>query len=431
MRQFGIPIAIALAAGQPGWCADILHLDPEAQAELTRPARADLGLTGVNIHRFRANAPLDLAREAGFQFARADLMWERVERGGAYRFTAYDALMNALEARGMGALLILDYGHPDHGGKVPRTAEDIAAFGRYAEAAARHFKGRDVRYEIWNEPNIVTFWPPKPDARQYAALLREAAPAIHRADPAAKVVSGGVSKVDLKFLRKAIDPGLAAELSAIAVHPYTEGGPEKIGPEIGKLREWARRSFGERLEIWDTEWGYSSTNSSEGAPVNGHSDEERLRQARLAVREMLTVWNLGFPLGVWYDLQDDGADAGNPEQNYGLLDGNGAPKPAMGAVRTAMAAVRGRSYAGMIQRAPSGMYAMRFDGPADVLFIVWSDRAGKRQTIRYTKDSLVSVSGWMGDRMEPGSDGSREAQIELDEASGPVYLLWKRQPAPA
>jgi hypothetical protein len=57
------------------------------------------------------------------------VVW-RVERSGMYRFSAYDALMNALEARGMGALFILDYGHPDHGGSVPRTAEDLAAFGR-------------------------------------------------------------------------------------------------------------------------------------------------------------------------------------------------------------------------------------------------------------------------------------------------------------
>ncbi len=150
----------------------------------------------MNVHRFRGNAAFDSARDAGFRFARADLLWERVERGGTYRFQAYDGLMNALEARGMGALLILDYGHPDHGGKVPRTAEDIAAFGRFAEAAAKHFKGRDVRYEIWNEPDIAQFWSPKPNAQEYATLLREAVSAIRRADPAAKIVSGGVSRLD-------------------------------------------------------------------------------------------------------------------------------------------------------------------------------------------------------------------------------------------
>jgi hypothetical protein len=429
VRQFGILVVVALAAGQPSGCAEILHIDPEAPTALLRPAHAELGSIGVNIHRFRGNAALDLAQEAGFRFARADLLWERVERGGAYRFFTYDTLMNALEARGMGALLILDYGHPDHGGRVPRTAEDIAAFGRFVEAAAGRFKGRDVRYEIWNEPDLVQFWPPKPNAREYAALLREAVSAIHTADPGAKVASGGVSRFDLKFLRKAIDPGLAEGLSAIGVHPYPKGSPEKIEPEIEKLREWARRSFGERLEIWDTEWGYSSTNSTGATLGNGHSDEGRLRQARLAVREMLTTWSVGFPLGVWYDLQDDGADAENPEHNYGLIDTNGAAKPAMRAVRTVMTAVRGRRYAGMIQRAPSGMHAMRFDGEADVLFIVWNDRAGKRQTIRYTKDNLVSVTSWMGNTVELEADNSREAQIEIDEDSGPLYLLWNpRQP---
>ncbi len=73
---------------------------------------------------------------------------------------------------------------------------------------------------------------------------------------------------------------------------------------------------------------------------------------------------------------------------------------------------------------------MRFNGPEDVLFIVWSDRAGKRQTIRYTRDNLVSLTGLMGNRVEL-ADSSREAQIEIDEASGPIYLLWKHpQPRP-
>ena len=29
-------------------------------------------------------------------------------------------------------------------------------------------------------------------------------------------------------------------------------------------------------------------------------------------------------------------------------------------------------------------------------------------------------------KVELKPDGSREAQIEIDEASGPIYLLWKR-----
>jgi polysaccharide biosynthesis protein PslG len=217
--------------------------------------------------------------------------WNR----GGYHFSAYDALMSALDARGMGALWILDYGHPDHGGSVPRTTEDIAAFGRFVGLTAAHC---NVRYEIWNEPDTQQFWPPNPNAEEFAALLREAVRAVRRADPAAKVVSGGVSRFDLEFLRKTIDPDLAADLSAIGVHPYPKGRPERIGPELSDLGEWARRSFGERLEIWDTEWGYSSTNATETASGDGHSRAGRLRQALLAVREILTVWSAGCPLGV-------------------------------------------------------------------------------------------------------------------------------------
>jgi hypothetical protein len=75
----------------------------------------------------------------------------------------------------MGALWILDYGHPDHGGSVPRTTDDIVAFGRFAEAAAEHFEGRNVRDEIWNEPDVEHFWPPVANVEEYPALLRQAA----------------------------------------------------------------------------------------------------------------------------------------------------------------------------------------------------------------------------------------------------------------
>jgi hypothetical protein len=35
----------------------------------------------------------------------------------------------------------------------------------------------------------------------------------------------------------------------------------------------------------------------------------------------------------------------------------------------------------------------------------------------------------MGNTVEPKADSGREAQMEVDEASGPIYLLW-RHPQP-
>ena len=52
-------------------------------------------------------------------------------------------------------MFILDYGNRlyDHG-QAPRSDSARAAFARFAAAAARHFRGQGVIWEIWNEPNI-------------------------------------------------------------------------------------------------------------------------------------------------------------------------------------------------------------------------------------------------------------------------------------
>ncbi len=286
-----------------------------------------------------------------------------------------------------------------------------------------------MRYEIWNEPNNTQFWAPSPNPSEYAALLGEAIAAIRRADPSAKVSSGGVSRIDETFLSQAVDPGLAAGLTAIGIHPYRKSGPETVAPELERLREWAAGSFGRRIEIWDTEWGYSSADPIDDAPSNGHTEAARRRQAGLAVRELLTVWAVGFPVAVWYDLRDDGPGLENPEHSYGLLDSNGNEKPAMIAVRTLMSAAGGRKYAGMLRETPAGMHAMRLDGAADTLLIVWTDQPGGRRTVEYPKHDLVSATGLMGQAIKSKDRSSGQARVEIDQASGPIYLLWRLPPS--
>ena len=405
--------------------SESFQLDPSAEVTPSSPEPFELAHIGVNIHLLRDNHSLDLARAAGFRFVRMDMLWVNVERHGRYRFFAYDALLRSLDSRGMGVLWILDYGHPDHGGAAPRTSEDVAAFGRFAGAVAAHFKGRNVRYEIWNEPDTAEFWAPSPNADEYAALLREAVTAIRAADPAARVTSGGVSKIDVPFVTHVLDPSLAADLSAISIHPYPTAGPETIVPELAILREWLSHTFGGHLEVWDTEWGYSSASAVKDASSNGHSESGRKRQAALAVRELLTVWILGFPLGVWYDLRDDGPDPTNPGQNYGLLDSSGNEKPAMKAVRTSMGAISGRKYVGMIQETPAGIHAMRFDRSTDIMFVVWTEVPSDRRKVEYQELGLLSITNLMSEAVQSKPKPSGHGQVDLYETAGPVYFLWR------
>jgi hypothetical protein len=384
---------------------------------------------GVNIHLLRDNGSLDQARDAGFRFVRMDLTWAQAERAGRFRFFQYDALLRALDSRGMGVLWILDYGHPDHGGDAPRTAQDVAAFARFAQAVAGHFKGRNVRYEIWNEPDNQNFWKPSPDPRQYATLLREAAAGIRQADPAAVISSGGTIGFNLPFISSVAVTGSAGDLNAIAVHPYRKTGPETIVPELVILRDWTARALGPNVALWNTEWGYSSAESlPDNGRVDGHGTAWRTRQAVLAVRQALTTWTLEIPVAVWYDLRDDGIDQANPEHNFGLLDSDGKEKPAMKAIRVLYQAAGNRKFAGLVRDKPTGTHAMRLDGLAgtsDSIFVVWSTEVDARIAIRVPKGSLLSATNMLGDPVNARNKGS-DSEVTVGEASGPLYLRLQR-----
>jgi hypothetical protein len=86
-------------------------------------------------------------------------------------------------------------------------------FGEFAAEAARHFRGRIDRYEIWNEPNWYTWLKPARTApQQYRALYINAYNAIKGQNRSAKVWFGetspyavkGSSVPPLKFIRQVL-----------------------------------------------------------------------------------------------------------------------------------------------------------------------------------------------------------------------------------
>ncbi len=99
----------------------------------------------------------------------------------------------------------------------------------------------------------------------------------------------------------------------------------------------------------------------------------------------------------------------------------------MVALRTLMGAVSGRNYAGMLRETPAGMHAMRWDGPADKLLVVWTEQAGGRRLVEFAKCDLVSATGLMGKDVKSKDRPSGQARVEIDEASSPIYLRLKRR----
>jgi polysaccharide biosynthesis protein PslG len=301
---------------------------------------------GVNIHFVTGHTnDLDMIAAAGFKFVRMDFSWGATERTkGEYIWGDYEELTANLEKHGLRAIYILDYSNDLYEEKVPSVhpitheeqrataspqhPESVAAFARWAAAAAQHFRGRGVVWELWNEPNI-SFWKPKPDVKQYSALALAAAKAIRHQAPRAKIIGPATSGFDWPFMEEFLKSGVLEYLDGVSVHPYRDPhqAPETVANDYKKLRELIGRcspNGGRNIPIISGEWGYSSSTSGVLQEV----------QAQYLVRQQMVNLLNEVPLSIWYDWKNDGTDRGENEHNFGTVSNDLKPKSAYEAVRT-------------------------------------------------------------------------------------------------
>jgi polysaccharide biosynthesis protein PslG len=300
---------------------------------------------GVNIHFVTGHEQdLDLIAAAGFKFIRMDFAWEAIEKQkGKYDWSEYDQLVANLDERGIRALFILDYSHHLHEEAVtsphpitgathrttasPQHPESIAAFARWSAGSAKHFHGRHIIWEIWNEPN-GHFWAPKPDAQQYSALAIAAAKAIRDTEPQATIVGPASSGFPWEYLETFLKSGVLEYLDGVSVHPYRnpKQSPETASADYKKLRDLIARyapAGKTNMPILSGEWGYSTH-------AKGVSLET---QADFAARQQLSNLLNGVPLSIWYDWKNDGEDPAENEHNFGTVMPDLKRKPAYLAIQ--------------------------------------------------------------------------------------------------
>lgn len=340
---------------------------------------------GVNIHFSTGHEKdLDLIAAAGFRFVRMDLTWAAIERKpGEYDWSAYDELMANLDKRGLRALFILCYSNPLYEETVtmknkktgkefrattsPQHPESVAAFARWAAAAAKHFRGRHIIWEVWNEPNIG-FWKPKPDVRQYADLLLATGKAIREADPEATLVAPASSGFPWPFFEELFKTGALKYLDAVSVHPYRDfhKSPETAAEDYEKLRALIARFAPpekKNLPIISGEWGYST--HTKGASLE--------TQAAFIVRQQLANLLQGVRLSIWYDWKNDGDDPNENEHNFGTVYPDLRPKPSYLAIQTMTRELDGFR---IVRRVPMP--------DANDYVLLCENTAGKRKCVAWT-----------------------------------------------
>jgi hypothetical protein len=395
-------------------------LVPARAAELPDPV-VPAGL-GVNIH-FTDPRPgeMDMLAAGGFTIVRMDFSWGATEREkGTYDFSAYDRLLAALAPHKIRALWILDYSnrHYDND-QSPASPEARRAFARWAAAAAVHFRGRGILWEMYNEPNIG-FWRPKPDVNQYVPLALEVGRAIRAAAPGERYIGPATSGVDMPFLEACFKAGLLEYWDAVSVHPYRQTAPETAAADYAKLRRLIARHApkGKNVPIHSGEWGYSSA----------WKGMDPVRQGKLLPRQWLVNLSNDVPISIWYDWHDDGPDPKEPEHHFGtVLEPFHAgrkpvydPKPAYQAAQTLTAQLRGFRFNKRLCVGSAEDYVLLFARGSEVRLAAWTTSDAPREATIPASPGRFGVVGHTGAKLPPLAAGPQGLKIRLTDA--PQYL---------
>jgi polysaccharide biosynthesis protein PslG len=250
-----------------------------APARAAAPPRAPLPIGVASRCTFpKTNgqrvAILDRLQAAGVRWARLDVDWvwlEKDRKGDRQRWylRMLDFCVRQAQAHHTKVLATL-LGTPRwaNGGRdmsVPPI--DARDYGQIASWLAHRYRGRIAAWQIWNEPNPSQHFFTG-TVEQYVALLRSAYPAIKRSDHHARVVLGGTSGNDDRWLEQVYDAGGGRFFDVVATHPYQGVGdspPETADDgnvwwlsHTPAVRAVMLAHGDARKPIWFTELGWSA-----------------------------------------------------------------------------------------------------------------------------------------------------------------------------
>jgi hypothetical protein len=224
---------------------------------------------GPDVPRAVSDATLDeqtaLMARSGVESLRVTFPWPTLEPAqGFYDFRFTDRLVRAAASHRI-SLLANVLGTPRWASDQPNAERpsahqprDPAVFAAFMRALVERYGSRGtfwtenpgiprtpvLQWQIWNEQAARVFWATRPWATSYARLLRAAHPAIHRADPRAKVVAGSFvaigSDTPWGQARRLYRAGARRYFDVVAAHGFTDASVG-VKEAVRRVVEIARR----------------------------------------------------------------------------------------------------------------------------------------------------------------------------------------------
>jgi len=268
--------------------------------------------------------------------------WVGIEPSrGTYFFTNLDRAVAAAQDNDLIPLICASTPKPkwsgytatDYGNMVAAIAQRYAVNG-FTYNSVTYSPITDLAIEIWNEPNLSSFWPAAKVATwtsTYTEYLLAGYAAIKTVAPTVTVVSAGlfgaattgggiggstVSPVD--FCQGMINAGAVGSLDAFGFHAYSRPGFQTVEPTEsvitfvyeGKIRALLNANGASGVDIWWTEWGFPTSSISFAVQKQYAQEQWAMYLTRLAAGG----WGPSF----WYDMVDTHNNPTSKESTWGL-----------------------------------------------------------------------------------------------------------------
>lgn len=314
-------------------------------------SKLGVGFECLDREMWDADQAWPVLNELGVKWARIQTGWARCERqAGRYDFGWLDEIVGKLLQRGVMPWLSFSYGNPVHvPGSSPagvgfppvRTEESRVAWQNYVRALVAHFRDRISYYEVWNEPDLLSFWQPLPKASEYADFVRITALAVREKQPDAKIIGGaiawGMTPWSIKFLEDCFKCGMHEHIDIVSYHGY-KSVPERHSTQEVPAFNRVIQKYKPSLLAWQGEAGVQSyvPEKARGYGALSTMKASESIQARMLLRRFLLELSNGCAMSSYFHMADFAHYAEFKETfHYGLIRlEDGSPKPAYYAMQT-------------------------------------------------------------------------------------------------
>ncbi|MBL8991870.1 MAG: beta-galactosidase, partial [Spirochaetia bacterium] len=328
-------LTLSASSGQKGFAT--LAVLPEKSVEKSKH------IFGTIAHLKRLAAPamtnrIALLSRVGINYIREGFLWAMVESNkGTFEWQVFDRIVEETRRNGIRVLPVAAYGvdwavNPSET-RFPFSG-DLKDWNRFLSALVGRYKARVDHWEIWNEPNLKTYWKAAPNAEAYAELLAASYQTVKRVQPQGQVVTAGLAPMHFfkdkpesheDLFMKTICEKAPTSFDIAGYHPYTVPRNEMSNAMMASKLPFMTRLISNAMmgrelsakKIWFTEMG---------TPTMAFMNEKRAAEyLTLVLAKSLSMPQVGARF--WYDLVDDGTNASDKEHHFGLLHYDGTPKP--------------------------------------------------------------------------------------------------------